>query len=182
MKQKNRGFSPRIESNVKMKKLILIPFLALALTGAICSKGDNSTSDNDIKKKELELKEKELQLREKELDMQKRSEGSSNANENTDGYTSGGNSSIYPQASERLLSSDDVSNLNGWELKIMRNEIFARHGYIFKKEDMRNYFTYEKWYTPRFENVDGMLTDIEKKNIETIKRYESRLGNNDYSR
>lgn len=165
-----------------MKKIILIPFLALALTGAICTKGENSTSDSDLRKKELDLKEKELELKEKELNMQKRSEGSSNANENTQGNSSGGNSSIYPQASDRLLTSDDVSNLTGWELKIMRNEIFARHGYIFKKEEMRNYFMYEKWYVPRYENVDDMLSDVEKKNIELIKRYESRLGNNDYSR
>jgi len=27
-----------------------------------------------------------------------------------------------------------------------------------------------------------MLSDVEKKNIELIKRYESKLGNNDYSR
>lgn len=165
-----------------MKKLILIPFLALSLTGAICTKGENSTSDSDLKKKELELKEKELQLKEKELDMQKRSEGSSNANENPDGNTSAGNYSIYPQASERLLGREDVENLSGWELKIIRNEIFARHGYIFKTEEMRNYFKYEKWYVPMYDNVDRMLTDVEKKNIELIKRYESRLGNNDFSR
>ena len=96
-----------------MKKIILIPFLALALTGAICTKGDNSTSESDLRKKELDLKEKELELKEKELNMQKRSEGSSNANENTQGNSSGGNSSIYPQASDRLLTSDDVSNLTG---------------------------------------------------------------------
>ena len=165
-----------------MKKLIIIPFIALAFIGAICSKSENSNTDNDIKKKELELKEKELQLKEKELEMKKRSEGSSNATDVTGDNSSAGNSSIYPQASERLLTPDDVSNLTGWELKIMRNEIFARHGYIFKKEEMRNYFMYEKWYVPRFENVDGMLSDVEKKNIELIKRYESRLGNNDYSR
>ncbi len=161
-----------------MKKLILIPFLALAFTAAICTKGtDNSTGD-DLKKKELDLKEKELQLKEKELEMQKNSQGSVN----NDGNSSAGNSSIYPVASERYLNSDDVNNLTGWELKIMRNEIFARHGYIFKTEEMRNYFMYEKWYVPRYENVDGMLSDVEKKNIELIKRYESKLGNNDYSR
>lgn len=165
-----------------MKKLILIPFLALSITGAICTKGDNSTSDSDIKKKELELKEKELQLKEKELEMQKRSEGSSNANENSDGNSTAGKYSIYPQASERLLNREDVENLSGWELKIMRNEIFARHGYIFKTEEMRNYFKYESWYVPVHDNVDNMLTDVEKKNIELIKRYESRLGNNDFSR
>lgn len=63
--------------------------------------------------------------------MQKNSQGSVN----NEGNTSAGNSSIYPQASERCLTSDDVSNLTGWELKILRNEIFARHGYI---QDRRN--------------------------------------------
>jgi len=162
-----------------MKKLLLIPFLALALTAAICTKGtDNNSTSDELKKKELDLKEKELQLKEKELDMQKNSQGSVN----NEGNSSAGNSSIYPVASERYLNSDDVNNLTGWELKIMRNEIFARHGYIFKTEEMRNYFMYEKWYVPRYENVDGMLSDVEKKNIELIKRYESKLGNNDYSR
>lgn len=160
-----------------MKKLILIPILALAFTSAICNKGDDSSSI-DLKKKELDLKEKELKLKEKELDMKKNSEGSSNTNQNS----AGGNSSIFPQASDRLLTADDVSNLNGWELKIMRNEIFARYGYIFKTEEMRNYFMYEKWYVPKYENVDDRISDVEKKNIELIKRYESRLGNNDYSR
>lgn len=162
-----------------MKKLLLIPFLALAFTAAICTKGtDNNSTSDELKKKELDLKEKELQLKEKELDMQKNSQGSVN----NEGNSSAGNSSIYPQASERYLTSDDVSNLTGWELKIMRNEIFARHGYKFKTEEMRNYFMYEKWYVPRYDNVDDMLSDVEKKNIELIKRYESRLGNNDYSR
>ncbi len=159
-----------------MKKLILIPFLALAFTAAICNKSDDSSSD--LKKKELELKEKELKLKEKELDMQKNSQSSVNNGNNS----AGGNSSIFPQASDKLLTADDVNNLSGWDLKIMRNEIFARHGYIFKTEEMRNYFMYEKWYVPKYENVDDMITDVEKKNIELIKRYESRMGNNDYSR
>lgn len=165
-----------------MKKLILIPFLALAFIAAICSKGDDSTTSDDIKKKELELKEKELKLKEKELDMQKKSQGSSSSDENTGENTSAGNYSLYPQASDRLLTKEDVENMSAWDLKIMRNEIFARYGYIFKSEEMRNYFKYEKWYVPMYDNVDNMLTDVEKKNIDLIKRYESRLGNNNFSR
>jgi len=123
-----------------MKKLLLIPFLALAFTAAICTKGDDSSSNSDLKKKELDLKEKELQLKEKELEMKKRSEGSSNANDISEQNSAAGNSSFYPQASDKLLTAEDVNNLSGWELKIMRNEIFARYGYIFKSEEMRNYF------------------------------------------
>ncbi|HMT10166.1 MAG TPA: hypothetical protein PKA39_00920, partial [Ignavibacteria bacterium] len=71
-----------------MKKLLLIPFLALAFTAAICTKGtDNNSTSDGLKKKELDLKEKELQLKEKELDMQKNSQGSVN----NEGNSSAGN-------------------------------------------------------------------------------------------
>lgn len=36
----------------------------------------------------------------------------------------------YPFASERLLTEDDLAGRSAYDLKIMRNEIFARHGYI----------------------------------------------------
>lgn len=78
----------------------------------------------------------------------------------------------YPQASERLLTNDDLMNLSKYELKIMRNEIYARHGYIFKTSDMQAYFNSQNWYVPRYDDVTSYLTDIEKRNIEMIKRYE----------
>jgi len=78
----------------------------------------------------------------------------------------------FPQASERLLSTADLQNLRKEEKKIMRNEIFARHGYIFLTADMKTYFRNQDWYKPQYNNVTSMLTSIEKKNIEFIKRYE----------
>jgi hypothetical protein len=44
------------------------------------------------------------------------------------------------RASEKILTSSDVSTLTKNELKMMRNEIYARHGYIFKASDLRLYF------------------------------------------
>jgi len=82
------------------------------------------------------------------------------------------NSSRFPQASERILSSSDLSGLSKYDLKIMRNEIFARHGYIFTTSDMKQYFSNQSWYSPRYGNVTSMLTNIEQKNIAFIKRYE----------
>jgi len=79
---------------------------------------------------------------------------------------------IYPEASTRLLGPSDIQGLNSWDLKIMRNEIFARHGYIFQTQDMINYFSQQSWYRPRYQNVMSLLSYIEKKNIEFIKKYE----------
>ena len=79
---------------------------------------------------------------------------------------------IYPEASKRLLKVSDIEGLTSWDLKIMRNEIYARHGYIFKTQEMIQYFNNENWYYPRFNNVEHKLSAIEKKNIKFIKSYE----------
>jgi hypothetical protein len=78
----------------------------------------------------------------------------------------------YRQASDRVLTAVDIAGYSSSELKIMRNEIYARYGYIFKSKEMRNYFTAQSWYTPRYSDVSSFLSETEKKNIELIKRYE----------
>lgn len=78
----------------------------------------------------------------------------------------------WPEASQRLLKTEDVENLPKSELEFMRNEIFARHGYCFAKKELRQQFENEDWYVPNTVNIKGFLTDVEKKNIALIKRYE----------
>jgi hypothetical protein len=78
----------------------------------------------------------------------------------------------WPEASQRLLKADDVEDLPKSELEFMRNEIFARHGYCFKKKNLRQQFEMEEWYVPNTVDIKGYLTDVEKKNILLIKRYE----------
>jgi YARHG domain len=78
----------------------------------------------------------------------------------------------YPQASQRLLKAKDVENMYKEDLMFMRNEIFARHGYCFKKKELRQEFEMQDWYVPNTVDIKGFLTEIEKKNIEIIKRYE----------
>lgn len=78
----------------------------------------------------------------------------------------------WPEASQRLLKTADVENLLKGELNLMRNEIFARHGYCFSRKELRQQFEIEDWYVPNTVDIRGFLTDVEKKNIALIKRYE----------
>lgn len=78
----------------------------------------------------------------------------------------------WPEASTRLLKTADVENLTKEELEFMRNEIFARHGYCFAKKHLRQQFENEDWYVPNTIDIKGYLTEVEKKNIALIKRYE----------
>jgi YARHG domain len=58
------------------------------------------------------------------------------------------------------------------DLEFMRNEIFARHGYCFQKKALRQQFENQEWYVPNTIDIKNRLTDIEKKNIALIKKYE----------
>ena len=77
----------------------------------------------------------------------------------------------YPFTSQRLITEKDVKGLSISELRIMRNEIYARHGHIFKDAEMRSYFEAQKWYKPRPTSVK--LSAIERKNILLIQQYEN---------
>ncbi len=79
---------------------------------------------------------------------------------------------IYPQASLRLLKDDDLKGLSKSDLRIMRNEIFARYGYIFRTTQMKNYFEKQSWYKPAHADVTNRLTELEKQNIQLIQAYE----------
>jgi hypothetical protein len=79
---------------------------------------------------------------------------------------------IYSFASEQLLSSEDLQRYDAEELKLIRNEIYASHGYIFKTEPLKTYFAKKAWYLALAANVDEMLTDIERQNIKVILKAE----------
>lgn len=88
------------------------------------------------------------------------------------------NQGDYPQTSLRLLKEDDLLNYTKDELSYMRNEIYARHGYSFKKKDIRQEFDNKEWYVPMSADVRSELTDVEKKNAELLKSVEKYANDN----
>jgi len=85
---------------------------------------------------------------------------------------------MYPQASSELLGEADVENMLEEELEVMRNEIYARHGYSFKDKAMRARFDSTSWYMPMGVDIREQLTDIEVQNIDLIYRYEEYYAEN----
>jgi len=76
------------------------------------------------------------------------------------------------QVSQYKLQPKDLNYISPSELRIIRNEIFAKKGYIFKSEDLKNHFEKENWYKPLFPNVDKYLTDLERENIKVLQQKE----------
>lgn len=75
-------------------------------------------------------------------------------------------------SSTQLLKEADLKNLKKLELEILRNTIFARHGYTFKKKSFRQFFDPVEWYVPISDDVSSQLTVIEKQNIKLLSTFE----------
>lgn len=79
----------------------------------------------------------------------------------------------YEYLREREMTYADVEGKSAEELRLMRNYIFARRGYIFESEDLKEYFEQFSWYVPLYYDVTPRLSDIEKYNVNFIKEYET---------
>lgn len=75
---------------------------------------------------------------------------------------------MYPITSYRILSEKELDEFSPEELDIMRNEIFASHGYRFTKKKWHDYFGAMDWYVPKSNDVTKSLSIIEKVNINRI--------------
>lgn len=61
-------------------------------------------------------------------------------------------------------------------LKVLRNEIYARHGKIFKSESLQAVFGNQSWYKPNPNFAESMLNEYEKANVNFILNYEKKRG------
>lgn len=87
---------------------------------------------------------------------------------------------IFPDSNSRYLSEEEVRAVETDRLFIGRNELFARHGYIFQDEGLQQHFNSMPWYsgtvTAEQFNADAVFNDFEKKNAELIKRIEDEIN------
>ncbi|MET3536549.1 YARHG domain-containing protein [Chryseobacterium limigenitum] len=74
-------------------------------------------------------------------------------------------------ASKQKLTEKDLKNLRKLDLEIIKNSVFARHGYAFKKQTYRNFFEQTDWYIPVSNNVDNDLSPMEKENVALLNRF-----------
>lgn len=77
------------------------------------------------------------------------------------------NSNIY-EFKEYL----EKNNYTKKELRLMRNEIFARRGYVFNDKSLNKYFTSKKWYKPNNNFKASMLNEYEQNMINYLSQLE----------
>jgi hypothetical protein len=76
---------------------------------------------------------------------------------------------------DKLIADNMLRGLSLHELRLLRNEIYARHGRIFKTMWIQQYFSGQPWYDPKEDFKDEEISGSDKTNIETIVKYENKL-------
>lgn len=76
--------------------------------------------------------------------------------------------------SYRLLRPADVQGRSPEQLLLMRNEVFARYGFIFSQGGaMNQHFRHLSWYQPQHHDVSSFLTELERRNLVLIRQQEA---------
>ncbi|HEX8774647.1 MAG TPA: YARHG domain-containing protein [Pyrinomonadaceae bacterium] len=79
---------------------------------------------------------------------------------------------LHDQLTTRPITRRMLEGMFREDARKLRNEIYARHGKVFKEQELRNYFSSLDWYKPDRKYNDAQLTAIERKNAATILAYE----------
>lgn len=74
------------------------------------------------------------------------------------------------------ISTADLDRLTRDEIDIIRNELFARHGYVFTTDEWADFFDDYDWYVPDPSFNESGFSKLEKQNIDTIVLYEEQKG------
>ena len=93
---------------------------------------------------------------------------------------------VFAKSSSEVLSEEMVLALSddrtvGFQrlLRMSINEIYARHGRLFKDQELQDYFNSLSWYVGYIspdEFEESMLSEIERANVQTITAYEKKMG------
>ena len=90
---------------------------------------------------------------------------------------------IFYDSAVRYLTDAEVSNLSLQQMCYARNEIYARRGYIFQSQELRDYFGSKTWYYPTVPAEafsDQVFNNVEMTNIGLLKKYEYSINPNGY--
>jgi hypothetical protein len=77
---------------------------------------------------------------------------------------------------EKWITIDQLFDFSGNDLRILRNTIYAKHGYKFNSIDLQNHFSKFYWYNGEFANVDSKLTIVDIENIKVIQEMERKYA------
>lgn len=150
--------------------------------------------ENNSEQASLPENEKEGAMEQSTVSMEMQADANTQADANAQPGAEGGNAAVqnpatgeylYAESASRLLSTADVSNFQSQYpnsmfpgersiTQMIINEMYARHGYIFKDQALTDYFAQKSWYIPRtadMEEIYPVMNAVEQANVTLLRTY-----------
>ena len=91
------------------------------------------------------------------------------------------NQGRWPITNQKIVMERYLLRYTKSMLRLMRNEIYARHGYKFVSVDLSDYFSKTSWYHPGTDNSKIKLSPLEQLNVNIIRKIEDGMED-DYNK
>ena len=76
---------------------------------------------------------------------------------------------VREKLSTEEITDETLGAMFAEDLRVLRNEVYARHGRVFKDPELQKYFEAQAWYKANPEFKDDQLNEIEAKNLQKIR-------------
>lgn len=181
-KEDNKTFQTKSKGNGDKKSIFIVIgiFFVAALVGFLV-KGMMNPPASGNNPDYVQNENAEDEMNQEQMDEESNTEGDSElpvvdtTEENVlpQGY-------LLAESNTRLLTVRDLEGFTAEQCRIARNEIYARHGRIFKDEALAAHFGACDWYRPTIQpeafNEEAVLNQYEKANRDLIVDYEKAKG------
>lgn len=156
--------------------VVVIVLAVVLLAGAGGDKKENNQNPTKIEKEQKEETKKEETKKDEADKAGTDAEEVADEEEEEQSAKADDSEYIFPESDTRLLTREEVEAHTKEELRLARNEIFARHGMIFGG-DLEEYFSSKSWYHPTIQGEEFYdkveMSLIEEENITLIQDVEN---------
>ena len=167
-----------VKDNSKIIKIgIAVLIVILCLVGGyfayskfMASDKSEELADNTVTEEVMEETPEETVTEENTNTVEEPSSEENSVQVNDDNYDLVVLDKVYDEVINRGNEAY-LNNFSSDELAIIRNTLYARNGYKFKKKEYQEYFGEKSWYNPTTSS-QNILTKNEEKLANIIKRYE----------
>lgn len=141
-------------------------------TGSSSSKYHADSTQSDVKPQDSDDYIQDVSLDEFSIGESSDDSSASDNAEAAEVAMEDSNGYILPDSDSRKLKKSDLAGMTAQQLSYAKNEIYARHGRVFKSSELQDYFNEKNWYEENDDFKDEDLSKKEAENTEFIAAYQ----------
>ena len=141
-------------------------------TGSSSSKYHADSTQSDVKPQDSDDYIQDVSLDEFSIGGSSDDSSASDNAETAEVAMEDSNGYILPDSDSRKLKKSDLAGMTAQQLSYAKNEIYARHGRVFKSSELQDYFNEKDWYEENDDFKDEDLSKKEAENTEFIDAYQ----------